>query len=205
MATISLALLQHVAHGQSQRTILEKSKYGYMTKVKVMTEILNRADDIRIRTLVTDENGTAQKHIGEASKIFKLQLPMSEETAQLLFAAISIDDSLPKKRKTSLVSRMATTNPDDNERHHSDDESGDPAPTSQLVDLQNPAKNKITVTAQTYQNYKSALKWWHAFDCPEMDKVGYPFPAHADDAIQERYRRKKTKRDYGSKGSEIQI
>jgi hypothetical protein len=51
------------------------------------------------------------------------------------------------------------------------------------TDLQNPAKNKVTVTSQTYQNYKSALKLWHAFDCPEMDKVGYPFPAEADNAI----------------------
>ncbi len=24
-------------------------------------------------------------------------------------------------------------------------------------------KNKVTVTAQTYQNYKSALKWLHEF------------------------------------------
>ena len=97
---ISIALLQQVAHGQSQRTILDKSKGNYMSKVRVMTAILNRSLDVRVKTLVTDTNGIAQFHTGEASKILKLQLPMSGEAAQLLFAAISIDDTLPKKRKS---------------------------------------------------------------------------------------------------------
>ena len=172
MASPNLALLLHVAHGQSKRTILDQSKYTYMTKVRVMTEILNRSEDIRIRTLMTDANKNALKYIGEAAKVYKLQLPMSSETAQLLFAAISIDDSLPKKRKSVLIP-TATEHADIPDAEMPD----------AIIDLQNPGKNKVTVTAQTYQNYKSALKWWHAFDCPEMDKVGYPFPAETDAAI----------------------
>ena len=85
--SISLALLQHVAHGQSQRTILDKSKASYMSKVKVMVDILDRSPDVRVRSLITDTNGIAKFHIGEASKIKKLKLPMSAEVAQLLFAA----------------------------------------------------------------------------------------------------------------------
>ena len=190
MATISLALLQHVAHGQSQRTILDKSKQCYMTKVKVMTEILNRSPDIRIRTLVTDNNNVAQTHTGEASKIRKLKLPISAETAQLLFAAISIDDTLPRKRKASLVTNASNGDGNDgndgNDGDDGDEDNNDHQNNvllDQLIDVQNPAKDKVTVTSQTYQNYKSALKWWHTFDCAEMDKVGYPFPGDANDAI----------------------
>lgn len=37
----------------------------------------------------------------------------------------------------------------------------------------NPGARKVTVSAQTYQNYKSALKWWHRYSCPDMDKIGF--------------------------------
>ena len=47
----------------------------------------------------------------------------------------------------------------------------------------NPAAKIATVSAQTYQNYKSALKWWHKYDNPEWGKVGYPWPGDVDDAI----------------------
>ena len=175
MSSPNLALLLQVAHGQSQRTILDQSKYTYLTKVRVMTEILNKLEDIRTRSLITDSNNVALKHMGEAAKVYKLQLPMSSETAQLLFAAISIDDSLPKnkKRKNWLTNHGAAEST----------ENRDGEIPEAVIDPQNPGKNKVTVTAQTYQNYKSALKWWHSFDCYEMDKVGYPFPVETDAAI----------------------
>jgi hypothetical protein len=31
----------------------------------------------------------------------------------------------------------------------------------------NPGRNLRTVSAQTYQNYKSALKWWHKHHDPD--------------------------------------
>ena len=178
MASPNLALLLHVAHGQSQRTILDQSKKTYMMKVKVMTEILNKSQDIRIRALMTDANNNALKHTGEAAKIYKLQLPMSSETAQLLFAAISIDDSLPRKRKT-MISIPPTASPE----AIGPTEINNAERPDAIIDPQNPAANLVTVTAQTYQNYKSALKWWHSFDCPEMDKIGYAFPSETDAAI----------------------
>lgn len=51
-------------------------------------------------------------------------------------------------------------------------------------DRRNPAANVKTIGAQTYQNYKSALKWWHAYECPDMDKIGFPWPAGMDDAVK---------------------
>ena len=35
----------------------------------------------------------------------------------------------------------------------------------------------------TYQNYKSALKWWHTFHCPQLGKEGSPWPDDVDDAL----------------------
>ena len=145
MASISLALLQQVAHGQSQRTILDKSKRTYMSKVKVMTEILNRSPDIRIRTLVVDGDGSAQKHTGEASKILKLRLPISAETGQLLFAAISIDDTLPRRRKgLSLVTTAANSDDgDDSDDGNDGDDDNNARQVSVLVDQSSIMGQKI--------------------------------------------------------------
>ena len=49
-----------------------------------------------------------------------------------------------------------------------------------LLDI---GKDKVTVTAQTYQNYNSALKWWHEFTCVAWDKVGVEWPVSVDRAI----------------------
>jgi hypothetical protein len=175
--SLSLALLAHVVHGQSQRTILEDSKDKYLGKVKVMTGILNKNVELRRLSLmcsdesIMTDNPQALKHTGIAAKVYKLILPMPEEAAKYLFAAISIDETLPKRRK-----RKQLNNPDDEDQV----EVG-----AEPVDPRNPAKNKVTVTAQTYQNYKSALKWWHRFDCPEMDKVGHILSAKTEEAIDQ--------------------
>ena len=76
----------------------------------------------------------AVKHVGKAAKIFKLKLPMTAEVGQLLFAAISIDDSLPKSKRRVVVMM--------------------PIPETEILDPRNPTKDKVAVSAQTYQNYK---------------------------------------------------
>ena len=89
----TIALLQHVVHGQSQRTILDDSKSTYLGKVRVMTDILNSDPNIRAKALVCtpeslqSNNPVALMHTGKAAKIYKLVLPIPEEVAQLLFAA----------------------------------------------------------------------------------------------------------------------
>lgn len=56
--------------------------------------------------------------------------------------------------------------------------------TNQQHDAANPAKDLVTVSAQCYQNYKSALRWWHAYSCESMDKVGYPWSGELDSALK---------------------
>ena len=61
---INRAQLQQVVQGQAERNILEKSKGGYLSKMKVMTHMLNKFDDIRIVALYLDENGAPLYHTG---------------------------------------------------------------------------------------------------------------------------------------------
>ena len=208
---VNLAQLSYVVHGQTQRTVLSDTKRQYLGKVKMMTNILNSDPELRFKSLETVEtvNGRiAQKHTGEAREIFKMKLPPNPETAQLLFAAISIDDTLPKKRKRDLQENIL----DDREGNINDEDAGDDgdgdgngdgdqgaqghhgaqgAPNAaaeeqqEEVDPRNPAKFKRTVTAQTYQNYKSALKFWVEHDDPDMSKVGHPWPADVDRVLQQ--------------------
>jgi hypothetical protein len=176
MAT--LQQLQLIAHGQTQRKILNQSQKGYLSRCKTITEVLNRDAEVRSKTLEVDDNGIALMHTGDAKRLYKLKLPMSVEAAELLFAAISVDDTLPKKR--NLVNAT--------------DEGNN---ANIVIDPLNPAQHKQTVTSQTYQNYKSALKWWHTFNSPEMSKIGYPFPVEVDVAINGAVQA--YKRDVGAK------
>ncbi len=47
----------------------------------------------------------------------------------------------------------------------------------------NPSSNMVIISAQTYQNYKSELKWWHCYENASMDKIGYIWPVGMDDAL----------------------
>jgi hypothetical protein len=78
MAT--LAELQQVMIGQSQRTILQKSKSGYLSKMRRMTSILDNIEELTRISLVTNPaTSEAMKHTGQASKIYKLILPMTQK------------------------------------------------------------------------------------------------------------------------------
>ncbi len=63
------------------------------------------------------------------------------------------------------------------EDEHDDEPEAAGAARSSGSALYDASKGERTVSFQTYQNYKSALKWWHCLDSPEMDKVGQPWPA----------------------------
>jgi len=126
-----------------------------------MTRILNElngfdadGNDVRAVALQLDAFGNAIEHTGEARGVYRLNLPMVPATAKLLFAAISVDTSLPKKRNRGRV----------------EDDHIDVEDEAQAVVVDgnnerlNPARDMHTVCAQTYQNYKSALKWWHTHE-----------------------------------------
>ena len=70
---------------------------------------------------------------------------MLPATAKRLFAAISVDTSLPKKRRRDREDVGQEVAMNDMEEN---------------VDRLNHASNLQTVCAQAYQNYKSALKYF---------------------------------------------
>ena len=143
--------LDAITAGQQQRTVLEDTNKIYISKCRVMTRILNelagvdpRGLDIRAMALVLDANENAVEHTGTARGLYRLILPMSPDTARRLFAAISVDTSLPRKKR-----RLGIEDEIDEEVIARD------ANEERL----NPGRNLRTVSAQTYQNFKSALKW----------------------------------------------
>jgi hypothetical protein len=218
-------VLDSVIRGQAERNVLEVSRNGYLSKMKVITELLEKVPELKAQALELDANGNARKYKGEASNILRLKLPMSPETAQALFALISIDTTLPKKRKrvrqkndgdhindnapSGDASVTAATGEQEGEVQE-EQESVASTPTNEgdhaaaaVVGremreyIRNPAKDYVTVSSQTYQNYKSALKWWHEYDCLDMEKVGSVFPAEVDKVCKTSIA--SYKRDVGSK------
>ena len=166
---MNVETLDVIAAGQSQRQVLDHSLMGYVSKMKVLTNIINKIPELRSVALELDENGVAKHHSGKAKKVFKLQLPITVDTSKRLFAAISIDKSLPKKRRIAVEELKEAENFEEQ---------------NEVEEVtSNPGRNLVTVSAQTYQNYKSALKWWHMFGSVDMDKVGCQWPSEVDEAI----------------------
>ena len=98
--------------------------------------------------------------------IHKLKLPIDVATAKRLFALISVDEELPKKKRrtTRTIDEVATAEDD----------------SQILTEIQlNPVKTRVTVTS----NYKSALRWWHQYVSPQLDKVGYIWPPEVDKVL----------------------
>lgn len=207
--SITAAQLDLVVRGQRDRCILEKSKKTYLSKCKVMTGILYKFPELHEEAFIC-ENGIPLKHTGEANKIYKLKLPITVNIATKLFGAISIDDTLPtRKRKRSddeetVVDGGTVIDDDTIINEGSDDDDDDEGtvriqrqqsstseangtalnPGNRSSDALNPGQDKVTVSAQTYQNYKSALLWWHALDNESMDKKGFPWPEEVDTAVK---------------------
>ena len=195
----NISVLQHVAHGQVLRTVKCNSMKQYLSKVKVMTDILNHSPELRNQSLECNEDGTAKKHTGMASNIFKLKLPVTVDTAKLLFAALSIDDSLPRAAKKRRLQQSHSEEPVDSLEPREDEivEAVSETLNDNELDMRNPGKDKVTVTGQSYQNYKSALKWWHCHEDFLLDKVGYLWPAAVDNSIKQAIA--SYKRDVGDK------
>jgi hypothetical protein len=161
----SAEALAAIILGQQQRTVLVATNSQYVSKCRVCTKILNEMEEeIRQEALELDENGAAISHLGLATGVLRLKLPISVLTATRLFAAISVDESLPKQKRARR----------EEEEVFEED-------LDELEAQQNPGKDMQTVTAQTYQNYKSALKWWHEHhDHAGKQKDGVTWPAEVD-------------------------
>eukprot|EP00602_Paraphysomonas_sp_CaronLab_P013392 CAMPEP_0185044732 /NCGR_PEP_ID=MMETSP1103-20130426/43595_1 /TAXON_ID=36769 /ORGANISM="Paraphysomonas bandaiensis, Strain Caron Lab Isolate" /LENGTH=186 /DNA_ID=CAMNT_0027584999 /DNA_START=537 /DNA_END=1097 /DNA_ORIENTATION=- len=99
-----------------------------------------------------------------------MKLPIDVAVAKLLFAAISIDEDLPKrgnkrKRRDEIITEGEI-----------EATSSDHVEVDSQYDM-NPGKDKVTVSAQAYQNYKSSSVTYmrsliypqHTNDCPSMN------------------------------------
>lgn len=174
--------LDAIAEGQQQRTVLGVTHKQYISKCRVITRICNAmAPEAREEALELDENGETIEHIGSAHGLYRMRFPVSVRTAKRVFAALSVDDSLPKRKKAAGEQRN-DANPEN--------------PGSDEHTL--PGENLVTVTAQTYQNYKSALKWWHEHHDPNgKAKISYPWPPEVDREVNQQIR--SYKRDVGMK------
>ena len=167
---MDITTLDIIVQGQSERNILSSSMREYLGRCATMTKILNENPALRSMALELDENDEPIRHAGEAKKVFKIKFPMAITTARYLFAQISIDTSLPRKKRGQIIEAEL-------------EEEGDELRTNATIDPANPSAHRATVTGQTYQNYKSALKWWHAYDCPRMQKIGFIWPEGMDSAL----------------------
>lgn len=181
-AARTAAELDGIAKGQNRRTVLKDTDKIYLSKMNVMGNIINSSDFRGEALQLMSDGGPAKMHIGDALNIPQLILPMNEKNAMRLFAAIATDTSLPRNKKRNRDAAEEQDNIAD----------GD-----EVMDPSNPSERLQTVTAQTYQNYKSALKWWHEHDDERRDKVGSPWPSNVDSRIQQQI--KSYKRDVGIK------
>ena len=173
------AALEHVIQGQAERNVMKATQSHYLSKLRVMTGLLNEAEPAIRNEALEIVDGDVRKHTGDAKHIYVLKLPMSADTAKLLFAYISINRHLAKSSRRKKKRSSFEIN-QENACTTSAPSTGDSIMNER--DL-NPGQNVVTVSAQTYQNYKSALRWWHEYDSPNMSKVGHVWPVEVDRAI----------------------
>jgi len=197
--------LQWLVRQRVENNLSEKTRKQYLAKVKVLTRMIYQIRHLRDSSIELDEHDQPKMHTGGASEIYVLKLPISEEVVNTVFAMISIDESLVKKKKVALsrddgsraggaASSIDSNNVDDgdDDREYVEntvdeavdavfeygsresDSGGDVA--SFIRSHFDSSKERRTVSAQTYQNYRSALIWWHLYDCEEYSKVRCPFP-----------------------------
>jgi len=139
--------LELVAQQQKRTSVLDATVASHMSRVKVLTRVLWKIKELRAEAFELD--ATTRKplrYTGSASKIYRLKLPMAVRIATLLFAQVSIDPDLANRKRKKLD--VSESDSDDDNQLIVD-----------LIDIRAPAKDVRTVSAQTYQNYKSALKW----------------------------------------------
>jgi hypothetical protein len=93
---MNIDTLNLVIQGQSERSILAKSEYTYIAKCRVMARLFDKCDHIRESGLKMDSDDKPLQYSGKAAGLYKFKLPIAYENARLLFAMISIVDTLPR-------------------------------------------------------------------------------------------------------------
>lgn len=103
-------LLQLVAKGQRDRTAKESVVKQYLSRMSTLSRLMWTNPYLRAG-LELDDYGQPLYYSGKACKIRRLPMPLNEDMITALFAAISIDASLPQKRKRRALEKnmMVTT------------------------------------------------------------------------------------------------
>lgn len=180
----TIAELDDIAQGQAQRNIMPSTMVEYLGRIRTLTRLVNEHEELRPLMLELDDSGEATEHVGKAKGVYRLKLPMEVQHARRLFALVSSDDTLPKRGKKKRIREQCDVEEDDIMEEEDDEEEGKSLHAEGGPSRLNPAFDKVTVSTQTFRNYKSALKWWHPYDCPEMEKVGYDWPDSVDSALK---------------------
>jgi hypothetical protein len=97
------------------------------------------------------EDGSFKYHTGAAADIRKLKLPLLSKAVQAVFMLVS-KDARRKRKISALLEPMGNVN-----------------------DVAHPSTSFVGVR-QSFCQYRSALKFWHHFACPAMDKVASTWP-----------------------------
>jgi hypothetical protein len=168
--------LDLVDEQQKRSTVMDSTVYQHMGRVKVLTRVLWKIKGLRAEAFELDPvSNKPLKHIGPAKQIYKLKFPVTTRVASLLFSQVSIDTELVNRKRKRL------------EESESDESDDDIIEVNDLDDLRDPSKDLQTVSAQTYQNYKSALKWWHEFEDIELcNKPSFIWPEEIDVVIKKK-------------------
>jgi hypothetical protein len=72
----STAAYEKIAATQRENDLAPDTQKGYLSKMKVMTIILN-GTDLRHEFLELDESGNALRYFGRAAKVLQLKMPLS--------------------------------------------------------------------------------------------------------------------------------
>ncbi len=176
---VSVSQLDRIMQGQAIRTRAARTRKMYLSLLKKMMGLLLKVPELKAEAFEFDTEGNFLYHSGDAHDIKLLKFPMSQTVARRLFALISIDPTLVRKKRN---------------RQHLENQEG-----NQVTDLatDNPAKDVPTVTAQSYSNYRSALKWWHELEDETCGKQAFPWPTDVSQSLQATIH--SYKRDIGDK------
>ena len=99
---IDLENLDLLVQGQTERSLAAATRKIYINNVKTFITKLQLVPALKEEAFDLNEDGSYKYHIGEASHLLKLKLPMTPRVIKAGFAIISVDPSMAKKKKRKV-------------------------------------------------------------------------------------------------------
>jgi hypothetical protein len=164
-----LKKLEQISYSQAQSSILPVSQQKYVCYVRKTTEIITKlGKEMQELCFVHNENGQIVWYKGQIANIRQLKMPISPDVIKLLFAAISKDGSLARSSR-----KTAGSDPSESSQQQAD-----------VLDFDADSSQIVTVAAQSYQNYKSGLKWFSTYDNQEWGENGSIWLPECDEVFK---------------------